>query len=40
MRLKYLWNNGKQWLVRGLQAVDQRVKSWTQPAPDRAIKGV
>ena len=40
MRLKYLWNKGKQWLVRGLQAVDQRIKSWTQPAPDRAIKGV
>ena len=40
MRLKYLWNNGKQWLVHGLQAVDKRTKSWTQPAPDRAIKGV
>ena len=40
MRLKYLWNKGKQWLVRGLQAVDQRVKTWTQPVPDRAIKGV
>jgi hypothetical protein len=40
MRLKYFWNKGKQWLVRGLHAVDQRVKSWTQPAPDRAIKGV
>jgi hypothetical protein len=40
MRLKYLWNKGKQRLVHGLQAVDKRVKSWTQPAPDRAVKGV
>ncbi len=23
----YLWNKGKQWLVLGLQAVDQRVKT-------------
>ena len=40
MHLKYFWNKGKQWLVRGLQAVNQRVRTWTQPAPDRAIKGV
>ncbi len=40
MRLKYLWNKGKRWLVSGFQAVDKRVKTWTQPAPDRAIKGV
>jgi hypothetical protein len=40
MHLKYFWNKGKQGLVLGLQAVDQRVKSWTQPAPDRAIQGV
>ena len=40
MCLKYLWNKGKPWLVRGFQAVDKRVKTWTQPAPDRAIKGV
>jgi hypothetical protein len=40
MHLKYFWNKGKQWLVLGLQAADQRVKSWTQPAPDRAIQGV
>jgi hypothetical protein len=35
MRLNYFWNKGKQWLVRGLQAVNQRVKTWTQPSPDR-----
>jgi hypothetical protein len=40
MRLKYFWNKGKQWLVRGLQAVNQRVRTWTQPAPDHAIKGL
>ena len=40
MHLKYRWNKGKQCLARGLQAVDKRVKTWTQPAPDRAIKGV
>ena len=38
--LKHLWNEGKKWLVRGFQAVERRVKTWTQPAPDRAIKGV
>jgi hypothetical protein len=40
MRLKHLWNEGKRWLVRGLQAVEGRMKTWTEPAPDRAIKGV
>ncbi len=40
MRLKHLWNKGKQWLVHEFQAVERRVKAWTQPAPDRAIKGV
>jgi hypothetical protein len=29
-----------QRLERGLQAVDKRVKTWTQPTLDRAIKGV
>jgi hypothetical protein len=28
------------WVVRGLEAVEGRVKTWTQPAPDRPIKGV
>jgi hypothetical protein len=40
MRLKHLWNKGKQRLVHGLQAVEVRMKTWTQPAPDRPIKGV
>ena len=40
MRLKHLWNEGRQWLVRGLEAVETRVKTWTQPAPDRPVKGV
>jgi hypothetical protein len=40
MRLKHLWNEGKRWLVCGLQAVEGRMKTWTEPAPDRAIKGV
>jgi putative transposase len=40
MRLKHLWNEGKRWLVRGLQAVEGRMKTWTEPALDRAIKGV
>jgi hypothetical protein len=28
MRLKYFGNKGKQWLVRGFQAVEKRVKTW------------
>ena len=40
MILKHLWNKGKPWVVRGLEAVEGRVKTWTQPAPDRPIKGV
>jgi hypothetical protein len=37
---KHLWNTGKQRLVRGFQRVETRVKTWTQPAPDRTIQGV
>jgi putative transposase len=40
MILKHLWNEGKQWVVRGLEAVEGRVKTWTQSAPDRPVKGV
>lgn len=40
MRLKYFGNKGKQWLVYSLQAIEEQVKTWTQPAPDRAIKGI
>jgi hypothetical protein len=40
MHLKHLRDEGKQQLVRGLQAVEAWVKTWTEPAPDRAIKGV
>jgi hypothetical protein len=40
MHLKHLRNEGKQRLVRGFQAVEAWVKTWTEPAPDRAIKGV
>ncbi len=40
MILKHLWNQGKPWVVRGLEAVEGRVKTWTQSAPDRPIKGV
>jgi putative transposase len=40
MHLRYFWNKGKKWLVRGLQAVRRRIRTWTEPAPDRAIKGV
>jgi putative transposase len=39
MHLRYLWNEGQKWLARGVQAVESQVKTWTQPAPDRAIKG-
>ena len=38
MILKHLWNKGKPWVVRGLEAVEGRVKTWTQPAPDRAYE--
>ncbi|MBN1450516.1 MAG: hypothetical protein JW963_05820 [Anaerolineales bacterium] len=40
MNLKHLWNEGKPWVARGLEAVEVRVKTWTQPASDRPIKGV
>lgn len=40
MHLRHLWNEGKNWLVSGFQVLERRVKTWTQPAPDRAIKGV
>jgi putative transposase len=40
MHLRHLWSVGKKWLVRGFQAVERRAINWTQPAPDRAVKGV
>ncbi len=40
MRLKYFWNKGKPWVVRGLEAVETRVKTWTQPTSNGPIKGV
>jgi putative transposase len=40
MQLRHLWNEGKKWLARRFQAVERQVITWSQPAPDRAIKGV
>jgi hypothetical protein len=40
MHLKHLWDEGKKWLSCRFQAVERRVITWSQPAPDRAIKGV
>ena len=40
MHLRYLWNEGKNWLASWFQVLERRVKTWTQPAPDHAIKGV
>jgi hypothetical protein len=39
MRLKHLWNEGKQWLIRRLETGEGWLKAWTQPAPDRPVKG-
>ena len=40
MQLRHFWNEDKKWLARRFQAVERRVITWSQPAPDRAIKGV
>jgi hypothetical protein len=35
-----LWNAGKRWATRGLQRIDEPLKTWIKPAPDCQITGV